>query len=123
MNPKYEVTITGRRLELTDAIKNRVNEMCDKLYEHDDKIDSIRVELEVERHATTHRDEFLAKAQLDERRDHFRASARGDDLYSVIGDLEQILDRALRRNSRRRVTQRKRINSIDLLSNIPKSAS
>lgn len=121
MNPKREVEIVGRRLELTDAIKSKVEEMADKLYEHDASIDRIRVELELERHSSTHADEFLAKGHVDDGRDHYIASAKGDDLYVVIGDLEQKLDRFLRKSSRRRVSARKRVKPVELNVDLPKA--
>lgn len=96
--------------------------MADKLGEHDAKIESINVELEMERHATSHHDEFTAKATVIEGKERFMASAKGDDVYAVIADLEQKLDRLIRRKSRRRVTDRRHPKRIELDSDIPKTA-
>lgn len=120
MEIKRKVEVVGRRLELTDAIRHRVQEMADKLYEHDAEIDRLKVELEMERHSVTHQDEFSAKGQIDDGRCHHLAAAKGDDLYAVIGRLEEKLDRLIRRASRLKVTQRRHAKRIDLDADLPK---
>ena len=114
MNLKPEITLTGRHFELTESIENRVNEMVEKLGDHDVRIESIRVELDLERHATSHHDEFSAKATVGERKEVYMASAKGDELYAVIGDLEQKLDRLIRRKNRRRIADRRHPKGIEL---------
>lgn len=121
MNPKNEVEIVGRRLELTESIKSKVNEMAEKLYEHDSDISRIRVELELERHAKTHHDEFIAKGHVDDHRNHYDVSAQGDDLYAAIAELGSKLDRLIRNKSRRRVTERRNASAIDLDADLPKT--
>lgn len=123
MNPKVEVEIVGRRLDLTDALKSKVNEMADKLYEHDSGISRIRVELELERHAKTHQDEFIAKGHVDDHKDHYNVSAQGDDLYKAISDLGDKLDRLIRNASRRRVTRRRNISPVELDADLPKTGT
>ena len=123
MNLKREITLACRHLELTEAIENRVNEMAEKLGDHDARIESIHVELELERHATSHHDEFSAKATASERKEVYMASAKGDELYAVIGDLEQKLDRLIRRKNRRRVAERRHPKEIELgVEAVPKAA-
>lgn len=123
MNPNHNVEIVGRRLELTESIKAKVNEMADKLYEHDAGIGRIKVELELERHATTHHDEFIAKGHVDDRRDHYDVSAKGDDLYKAIAELSEKLDRLIRKRSRRRVTDRRNVAPVELDAEIPKTGT
>lgn len=123
MNPRNEVEIVGRRLELTESIKGKVNEMAGKLYEHDSEISRIRVELELERHAKTHHDEFIAKGHVDDHREHYNVSAKGDDLYKAISALGDKLDRLIRSKSRRRVTGRRHLSAIELDADLPKVSS
>lgn len=123
MNPERNVEIVGRRLELTDSIKSKVNEMAEKLLEHDSDISRIRVELELERHAKTHQDEFIAKGHLDDHKNHFDVTAQGDDLYKAISDLGEKLDRLVRNRSRRRVTKRRRLSATDLDVALPKTGT
>lgn len=114
MNPKHEIEIVGRHLELTEALKNKVNEMSEKLYSHDSGITRFVVELELERHSKTHHDEFIAKGRIDDRRDHFNVTVTGDDLYKAIGELGEKLDRLIRNRNRRRVTYRRRAKAAQL---------
>ncbi|MBK1879794.1 ribosome hibernation-promoting factor, HPF/YfiA family [Pelagicoccus mobilis] len=123
MNSNHNVEIVGRRLELTDAIKAKVNEMAAKLYEHDAGIGRIKVELELERHASTHHDEFIAKGHVDDRRDHFDVSAKADDLYKAIAELSEKLDRLIRKRSRRRVTERRNLGPVELDADLPKTGT
>lgn len=123
MNSNSKVEIVGRRLELTDCIRSKVSEMAAKLYEHDSDISRIRVELELERHAKTHEDEFIAKGHVDDHRNHYDVSARGDELYKAIAEMGSKLDRIVRNNSRRRVTERRHPSNIELDADLPKTGS
>ncbi|EDY81350.1 ribosomal subunit interface protein [Verrucomicrobiia bacterium DG1235] len=123
MNPKRNVEIVGRHLELTESLKAKVNEVVEKLYEHDSGITRIRVELEMELHSKTHQNEFIAKGHVVDRHDHFDASALGDDLYQAIGSLAEKLDRLIRNKSRRRVTQRRNLSPIELDADVPKTGT
>lgn len=120
MNPNNEVEIVGRRLELTESIKGKVNELAAKLCEHDSDISRIRVELELERHSKTHRGEFIAKGRVDDRRKRFDVTVRKDDLYRAISVLGEKLDRLIRKGSRRRVTARRHLAAIELEAALPK---
>jgi putative sigma-54 modulation protein len=120
---QHDVIISGLNMELTDAIKNMVYEKVEKLFEHEDRIIRMRVELEYDPHQSTHQKEFIAKGQLVVRgNDHF-ASAATDDLYKSIDELVSKLDRMLRRRSRLKKVKRKDIHLVDLPSNIPKAVS
>ncbi|MDQ8186936.1 HPF/RaiA family ribosome-associated protein [Pelagicoccus sp. SDUM812002] len=123
MDSNNEVEIVGRHLELTEPIKCKVKELAEKLREHDSDIKRIRVELELERHAKTHQDEFIAKGHVDGHRNHFDVTAQGDDLYKAISDLGDKLDRIIRNKSRRRVTERRHLSSIDLDADLPKTGT
>lgn len=121
MNPNTEIKISARRFELTEAIEGKVKELAGRLCEHDSDIAALRFELEMEPHASTHHDEFVAKGHVDGRREHYLATAKGDDLYAVIADLGEKLDRLIRRSSRRRVTERRHPKGIELDVGLPKA--
>ena len=120
MNPQCEINVIGRRFDLTEAIKGRVEAMAAKLLEHDGRIDRIRVDLDLERHAASHQDEFSAKGWIDDGKERPMATARGDQLYAVIADLERKLDRLVRRIGKRRVSRRRRVKPIELAAELPK---
>jgi len=118
---QHDVIISGLNMELTDAIKNMVHEKSEKLFEHEDHIIRMRVELEYDPHQSTHQKEFIAKGQLEVRgNDHF-ATAATDDLYKSIDDMVQKLDRMLRRRSRLKKVKRKETHIIDIPADIPKA--
>jgi len=118
---QHDVIISGLNMELTEAIKNMVHEKAEKLFEHDDQIIRMRVELEYDPHQATHKKEFIAKGQLEVRgNDHF-ASADTEDLYKSIDDLVQKLDRMLRRRSRLKKVKRKDTHMVEIPANIPKA--
>ncbi len=120
---QHDVIISGLNMELTNAIKNMVYEKVEKLFEHNDNIIRMRVELEYGPHQSTHQKEFRAKGQLVVRgNDHF-ASASTEDLYKSIDELINKLDRMLRRRSRLKKVKRKDIHLVDIPSRIPKTVS
>ncbi len=119
---QHDVIISGHNMELTDAIKNMVHEKAEKLFEHDDHIIRMRVELEYDKHQTSHQKEFIAKGQLEVRgNDHF-ASAETEDLYKAIDDMVEKLNRMLRRRSRLKKVKRKDTHDVDIPAEIPKAS-
>ena len=120
---QHDVIISGLNLELTNAIKNMVYEKVEKLFEQENHIIRMRVELEYDPHQSANQKEFVAKEQLVVRgNDHF-ASASPEDLYKSINNLINKLDRILRRRSRLKKVKRKDIHLFDIPSYIPKTVS
>ncbi len=115
------IILSGVHIELTEALKRAANEQLEKLFAHEPRILRIRVELEREAHASSHKNEFLAKGHVEMKGRTFFVSERTDDLYTAIGQLSQKLDRKLRRYNRRRETDRKNIQPVDLGTDIPKA--
>jgi putative sigma-54 modulation protein len=119
---QHDVIISGHNMELTEAIKNMVHEKAEKLFEHDDHIIRMRVELDYDTHNSSHQGEFIAKGQLEVRgNDHF-ASAATNDLYKSIDDMVSKLDRMLRRRSRMQKVKRKDTHPVDIPAEIPKAS-
>lgn len=107
------IILSGVHVEVTEALKLKVYEQLERLFAHEPRILRVRVELECERHASSHRDEFLAKGHVEMKGRTFFVAERMDDLYAAIGSLSQKLDRKLRRNSRRRESDRKHGQSVE----------
>ena len=119
---QHDIIISGHNMELTGAIKNMVHEKAEKLFEHDDQIIRMRVELDYDTHNKSHHGEFIAKGQLEVLgNDHF-ASAATDDLYKSIDDMVSKLDRMLRRRSRMQKVKRKDTHAVDIPAEIPKAS-
>ncbi len=119
-NLQHDVIISGLNMELTDAIKDVVHEKVEKLFEHDDQIIRMRIELEYDPHQKSHEKEFIAKGHIEVRgKDHI-AHADTDNLYKSIDGMVQKLDRMIRRRARLQKTKRKDIHDIDIPVDIPK---
>ena len=118
---QHDVIISGLNMDLTDAIKNMVHAKIEKLYEHEDHIIRMRVELEYDAHKRSHQKEFIAKGHLDVRGNDHVCSAATEDLYKSIDDTVQKLDRMLRRRSRLQKVKRKHTHMVDIPAAIPKA--
>lgn len=89
-----DIIISGIHLELTDAIKQIVNEKAEKLFRRDESIIRLRFDLE---HVTSKdpSQEFVAKGHIEVKGPDIIASAISEDLYKSIDLLIQKLDRQL----------------------------
>ena len=120
-NLQNDVIISGLNMELTDAIKSIVYEKVEKLFEHDDHIIRMRVELEYDPHQKSHEKEFIAKGHLAVRGNDHVAHAETNNLYKSIDEMVHKLDRMIRRRSRREKVKRKDVHEIDIPVSIPKA--
>ncbi|MFQ3225897.1 MAG: putative sigma-54 modulation protein [Lentimonas sp.] len=118
---QHDVIISGLNMDLTDAIKNVVEQKVEKLFEHEERIVRMRVELEYDPHHSTHHNEFIAKGHLEVRGNDHNAHAETDDLYKSIDEMVNKLDRMLRRRSRLQKVKRKDVHVIDIPGEIPKA--
>jgi putative sigma-54 modulation protein len=116
-----DVIISGNHLDLTDAIKQNVADKMSKLFQHEERIIRIRVELEVD--TTTPEKQQVAQGQIEIKGPDLVATVRSDDLYKSIDALVNKLDRMLRRRSRMSRVKRKRIRAVELPSRLPKVAT
>lgn len=116
---QHDVIISGLNMELTDAIKNVVHEKVEKLFEHDDQIIRMRVELEYDPHPKTHEKEFIAKGQLEVRGNDHIVHAETDNLYKSIDEMVNKLDRMIRRRSRLQKAKIRNVHAIDIPASIP----
>lgn len=119
-NVRDDVIISGLNMELTDAIKDIVYEKVEKLFEHDDQIIRMRVELEYDQQKTREK-EFIAKGHLEVRGKDHNAHAETDNLYKSIDEMVHKLDRMIRRRSRLEKVKRKDVHTIDIPVDIPKA--
>ena len=95
-----DIIISGVHLDLTDALKQIVQEKAEKLFRHDEKIIRVRFDLE---HATAKDPltEFIAKGRIEIQGPDIVASAVSNDLYKSIDLLIQKLDRQISERSKR----------------------
>lgn len=118
MNTK-EVIISGVHLDLTDALKNIVQEKAEKLFTHEERIIRLRVELETNGHKGN-QEEFIAKGHIEINGPPMVVSDKSDDLYKSIDGMVNKLDRKLRRRSRLYKVKRKDTHDVDIPAMLPK---
>jgi len=112
----YDVNI-----ELTEAMKEAVYRKAEKLFEHEDQIMRLRVELEYNKNVTG-QDEQIAKGHIEIKGEPLITSEASENMYSSIDQMVEKLDRMLRRRSRLRKVKRKDVHAVDLPSELPKTS-
>jgi putative sigma-54 modulation protein len=95
-----DIIISGVHLDLTDALKQIVNEKAEKLFRHEGRIVRVRFDLE---HAQSRdpAEAFIAKGHIEIQGPNIVASAISDDLYKSVDLLIQKLDRQLNEHFRK----------------------
>ncbi len=96
-----QITITGHQLEVTEALREYINNKFAKLERHFDKITSIRVTLSIEKvmqkiDATL----LIAGGEII-------ANAEHDDMYAAIDLLADKLDRQLIKHKEKQLDRQK----------------
>lgn len=87
------ITLTGRHLEITPAMRSHAEEKAQKLSKYYDLIQKIEVVLEGSSGGDRRRKvEFIVNAEHNNR---FVATAEGDDLYGCIDQVCHKLERQL----------------------------
>jgi putative sigma-54 modulation protein len=117
---QHDVIISGLHVDLTEAMKNAVHEKVERLFQHEDRIIRLRVELEYNQNISR-QDEFIAKGHIEINGKDIVISVASDDLYKSIDLLVDKLDRKLRRRSRLAKVKRKQTHVIDIPAEIPKA--
>ncbi len=87
-----QVTITGQHLEITDALRDYVNEKMDRVQRHFDHVTKTQVVLHVEK--TRH----IAEGNLSAKGAMIHANGEAEDMYAAIDQMIDKLDRQVRRH-------------------------
>ena len=114
-----ELIISGIHLELTTRMKNMVESKTAKLFNHEERIQRIRVELGVDE-IKTGKKEYSAKGHIEINGKPLIVTEKDEQLYKAIDQMVMKLDRMLRRRSRLRVSKRKHKQELDIPAEIPK---
>jgi len=118
---QHDVIVTGRNIELTEAMKEAVYRKAEKLFEHEEQIIRLRVELEYNKNVTG-QDEQIAKGHIEINGKPLITSEATESMYASIDGMVDKLDRMLRRRSRLRRVKRKDVHAVDLPSELPKAS-
>ncbi len=89
------ITITGRHLDVTDALREYTIEKVERISGHYDKINKVNVTLSVEKHHQK------AEATLHVTGNDIHADAVCDDMYAAIDEMTDKLDRQVRHYKRK----------------------
>lgn len=114
--------ISGVHLDLTEALKTMVREKTEKLFNHEERIIRLRVELELHHTKSTGKKEaYIAKGHIEINGPTLVVSATSTDLYKSIDQMVERLDRKLRRRSRLHRVKRKNIHQVEIEADLPKT--
>jgi len=117
---QHDVIVTGRHIDLTEALKQTVYEKVEKLFAHEERIIRLRVELEYNNNVTNEK-EYIAKGHIEINGPPLVLKAETDDLYKSIDEMVTKLDRKLRRRARLFKVKRKNVHGIDVPAELPKA--
>ena len=113
-----KIILSGIHLELTDALKAKVEEKAQKLFGHKARIVRLRVELSAEQ-----KQSFIAKGHLEMPRESLIVSKKHRDLYKAIDMMIEGLDRQLRKIRAGEKHKRHHPHGVDIPAEIPKIQS
>lgn len=117
---QHDVIISGKHLDLTDAIKDMVCQKVEKLFVHEERIIRLRVELSHEK-VNSGKDFYTAKGQIEINGKDIVVNDETEDLYKSIDGMVEKLNRSLRRRSRIRKVKQKQVHQVDIPASIPKA--
>ncbi len=96
-----QINISGRRLDVTQALRAYVDSKFRKLERHFDNMTNIHVILSIEK------ERRKAEATIHVRRGNVYADAEHEDMYAAIDGLVDKLDRQLKRHKEKRTERRR----------------
>ncbi len=87
-----QLNLTGHHMDLTDALRNYVNEKLGRLERYFDKVGNVHVVLSVEKNRQK------AEATMHVNGADLFANSEGDDMYAAIDALSDKLHRQLKKH-------------------------
>jgi len=84
-----QINVSGQQIEITDPLRNYVNEKIGRVQKHFDHVTNTNVVLHFEKKKNRH----LAEVTLNAKGAQLHANSEGDDMYAVIDALADKLDR------------------------------
>jgi putative sigma-54 modulation protein len=90
------ITITGRHLEVTDAIKNHISGRIEKIIKHTRKIDSVNVILSIEKYRHS------AEAIVSANGISFTGKEVTEDMYSSVDSVFAKIESQFRKHKKKR---------------------
>ena len=100
------IIINGRKLPLTDAIKQHINDKLSRLDAHYDFLKEIHVFLSVEKNPRIH-DSHIVEATIHVNGGILRVKASSEHLYASVDLLVDKIERSLRRHKTKQLQRAK----------------
>lgn len=115
------IIISGVHFDLSDRMKRIVTEKAEKLFNHDNRLIRLRVELE---HDTNKRSgkaqEYIATGHLESHGPVMVAKVATENMTKSIDQMVDKLNRMLRRRHRLDRVKRKSPRNVDIPAELPK---
>ena len=105
-----QISISGQKLEITEALHNHVSDKVEKVIRHFDHVTNTNVVLQVEK--TRH----IAEATVNTKGAMIHASSTAEDMYAAIDSMAHKLDRQVIKH-KEKLTDHHR--NEDNIKNIP----
>lgn len=119
-NPK--IIVSGKHVELTEAIKQSVYEKAERLFRHESQI--VRLRVEVDRiDAAAKEESFSARGKIEIHGPDLVASATHQDLYKAILMMVERLDSMLSKRSCLMRVKRRHPHRIEFPVSLPKAVA
>lgn len=115
------IILSGNHIELTDDLKQLVEEKVERLLRHEEQIIRVNVELEYDVHKSK-AGEYIAKGHIEINGPPMIVSVASNDIYKSIDEMVDKLDRKIRRRSRLDRVKRKAVHHVDIPAQLPKVA-
>ncbi|MGF1452251.1 MAG: ribosome hibernation-promoting factor, HPF/YfiA family [Opitutales bacterium] len=115
------IIISGVHFELSDRIKRIVTEKAEKLFNHDNRLIRLRVELEYNENKRSGKaQEYVATGHLESHGPVMVAKVASDNMYKSVDQMVDKLNRMLRRRHRLQRVKRKSPHGVDIPAELPK---
>lgn len=116
----HDLIITGIHMDLTESLKQIVQDKVERLFRHEERIMRVKVELECDYGSGGKEHLFSAKGHIAINGPTLNVSVTDSDCHKAIDLLVDKLDRMLRRRSRLRKVKRKDTHDIEIPASLPK---
>ena len=119
-NNQHELIVSGIHLELTQSLKTFVSEKVERLFRHEERIVSIRVELECDPKQEVSK-RFIAKGHVNIHGPDLNATVSADECHKAVSLMIDKLDRMLERRNSLNKVKRKNLHAVELDTELPKA--
>ncbi len=116
---EHEVILEGIHLDLTDNLKQVVNEKVERLFRHEERIVRIKVDLEHD-NTQSHDQLFTAKGHIEIHGPNMNVAVQSHDCLKAVDEMIDKLDRMIRRRARLEKVKRNHPHEVEIPAELPK---